>query len=202
MKQLICKECGLGRDVGRRLCKPCNNKRVYQYDRYTWSKVCVACNSNYEAHRKIQVICADCYKLQKALASRINNPYIATNIPGVHLHRRLAEETLGRKLQTNEVVHHINDIPTDNSLENLMVMSRTNHGKLHRFLDLQRVIWEKSQNENHGNCWNNLIAPITTTWLETTSVKVIKIWEIGQSAAEPLKQGCQEEGSETTLVTS
>jgi len=53
---------------------------------------------------------------------------------------------------------------------------------------------EKSSNENGVNCWNNLIVPITTTWLETTNVKVIKIWEIGQSAAKPLESG---EGSET-----
>ena len=38
---------------------------------------------------------------------------------------------------------------------------------------------------------------MTTTWLETTSVKVIKLWEISQSAAEPLKVKTQEEGSET-----
>lgn len=35
---------------------------------------------------------------------------------------------------------------------------------------------------------------MTTTWLETTGVNVKKLWEIGQSAAEPL---LNEEGSET-----
>lgn len=35
---------------------------------------------------------------------------------------------------------------------------------------------------------------MTTARLETTDAKVIKIWEIGQSAAEPLQN---EEGSET-----
>ena len=38
---------------------------------------------------------------------------------------------------------------------------------------------------------------MTTAWLETTNAKntkVIKLWEIGQSAAEPL---LNEEGSET-----
>lgn len=49
-------------------------------------------------------------------------------------------------------------------------------------------------NENRGNCWNTLIVPMTTAWLETTSAKVIKLWEIGQSASEPL---LNEEGSET-----
>lgn len=64
---------------------------------------------------------------------------------------------------------------------------------------LVRVIFEKSSNENQGNCWDNLRVPLTTTWLETTCVTVQKLSEIGQSAAEPLKQfNCDEEGSETS----
>lgn len=54
-------------------------------------------------------------------------------------------------------------------------------------------------NGNSENCWNSLIVPMTTTWLETTNVKVIKLWEIGQSAAEPLSN---EEGSETMHAAS
>jgi hypothetical protein len=57
-----------------------------------------------------------------------------------------------------------------------------------------RVIFEKSKIENIENCWNSLRVPMTTAWLETTSAKVVKLWEIGRSAAElPNK----EEGSET-----
>lgn len=54
-------------------------------------------------------------------------------------------------------------------------------------------------NGNSANCWNSLIVPMTTTWLETTNVKVIKLWEIGQSAAKPL---LNEEGSETMHAAS
>ena len=55
-----------------------------------------------------------------------------------------------------------------------------------------RVVLEKSNSENIENCWNNLIVPMTTTWLETTSAKVIKLSEIGQSAAETLNDNSQE----------
>ena len=55
-----------------------------------------------------------------------------------------------------------------------------------------RVVLEKSNNENIENCWNNLIVPMTTAWLETTSAKVIKLSEIGQSAAETLNDNSQE----------
>lgn len=61
-----------------------------------------------------------------------------------------------------------------------------------------RVIFEKSKNENQGNCWNSLIVPNTTAWLEMTGATVLKVSEIGQSAAELLNRiRRQEEGSET-----
>jgi len=41
-------------------------------------------------------------------------------------------------------------------------------------------------NENRGNCWNTLIVPMTTAWLETTNAKVIKTmgnWAISSRAS-------------------
>jgi hypothetical protein len=133
--------------------------------------------------------------------SRVTHQYITTNQPGRTEHRNLAETLLGRKLGTNEVVHHMDENPKNNRATNLVVMDRRLHGKLHLYLDRQRVIIEKSMNENIENCWNNLRVPMTTAWLETTSAKVIKLWEIGQSAAEPLKEQSYGEGSETMYDT-
>jgi hypothetical protein len=46
-------------------------------------------------------------------------------------HRFVVEEHLGRKLTTKEHVHHINGDRTDNRLENLEVISASNHGREH-----------------------------------------------------------------------
>ena len=47
-------------------------------------------------------------------------------------HRYIMEIYLGRKLTKDEVVHHINGLGTDNRIENLTVMSKVDHDRLHR----------------------------------------------------------------------
>lgn len=46
-------------------------------------------------------------------------------------HRYIMENILGRKLKRNEVVHHKNGDKSDNRLENLEVMTLSEHGKFH-----------------------------------------------------------------------
>lgn len=206
-KQLICKECGQPRKVGRKLCMKCNSKRIMSSNlkvrgtsRYMFSLICTCCKMTYSGCRKEQKFCTSCWARRGALAkeSISSNAYLGGKvIDGIyrHEHRAIAENVIKRRLQTNEIVHHIDDNPQNNTLSNLIVMDRRAHGRLHKYLDDQRVILEKSGNENLVNCWNNLIGPMTTAWLETTSAKVIKLSELGQSAAEPFSNG---EGSETS----
>lgn len=47
-------------------------------------------------------------------------------------HRSIMEKYIGRKLHTNEVIHHINGNKLDNRLENLQLLSKIEHDKFHR----------------------------------------------------------------------
>lgn len=62
--------------------------------------------------------------------NRYKNRYIRAR-GGKPLHRVLMEEKLGRKLTANEVVHHIDGNKHNNDINNLMVMDRIEHNKLH-----------------------------------------------------------------------
>lgn len=47
-------------------------------------------------------------------------------------HRVVVENHLGRTLQDDEVVHHINEDTKDNRIQNLEVMKREDHARLHQ----------------------------------------------------------------------
>ena len=58
-------------------------------------------------------------------------------------HRHVMEQHIGRLLFDEEHVHHRNHIRTDNRIENLQILSSSEHGKLHR--NLQEITDEQRQ---------------------------------------------------------
>ena len=50
---------------------------------------------------------------------------------GRHTHRVVMEEKLGRLLHAGEVVHHIDGNKRNNSPDNLMMMTQSEHARLH-----------------------------------------------------------------------
>ena len=47
-------------------------------------------------------------------------------------YRKIVENFIGRELKSDEVVHHVNGNPKDNRIQNLRIMSSSDHAKLHR----------------------------------------------------------------------
>lgn len=53
-------------------------------------------------------------------------------------YRRIVESLIGRKLHPDEVIHHINGIRTDNRIENLRILTRSEHSRLHMEIALKK----------------------------------------------------------------
>jgi len=135
----------------------CYPSRIRQFCskscRYTWMKLqpknhvdlkCQHCGKDYavEPHRKTKsrfcsFLCRQSGISIETATKRGNTLRYSGNgktyvkFHQRHLHRCLGELKIGRKLSTDEVVHHINGNPRDNRLENLTVMTNSEHTILH-----------------------------------------------------------------------
>ena len=49
-------------------------------------------------------------------------------------HRKVVEEIVGRKLKTDEIIHHINVNRSDNRIENLTILTKSEHSLVHHYL--------------------------------------------------------------------
>jgi hypothetical protein len=62
-----------------------------------------------------------------------NHPNAVYGKRYVSEHRLVVEKHLGRYLSVSEIVHHINGNRIDNKIDNLCVVSRKEHNRIHKF---------------------------------------------------------------------
>jgi len=203
-KEKLCVDCGSKVVVERKRCKECvlifNKERVKKYhkkDKPRYGIInCSICGEPLIKGRPNQNAHGKC---RKKTVENYNG--VSRSKTGNTMGKQTILD-LGFILLKSQVVHHADENPENNALKNLWIMPRGLHSTLHRFLQHQWSLFRKLNSSNFENCWNSLRDQLTTAWLETTSATVIKIIDIGQSAAEPLNEKyiyifSQEEGSET-----
>lgn len=118
---------------------------------------CAHCNKEFEAlsSRQRQFCSNECRQQHESINGRssskrtgawMENGYrviYAGDGEGIKEHIKVMEEHIGRKLRPDEVVHHINENRLDNRIENLQLMTRGEHSRLHR-------LQEKAEGRSFG----------------------------------------------------
>lgn len=148
---IICKTCGkefFVKSYDIRLKRKgilyCSKQCAAQGSKTGETKVCPVCGIHFYTTRR-KFCSPKCAQTNKSLTANhktfMENGYVceyqkgSTKTGTVKQHRKIMEELLGRKLSCDEVVHHKNGIKTDNRVENLVVMDRSAHSKLHRMME-------------------------------------------------------------------
>lgn len=97
-------------------------------------------------------------------SKRILNGYVVVHDPDnpaamrnkcwngyVYEHIKVAQEFMGRRLRRGEIVHHLDGDRSNNNPKNLLVLERSQHVKLHEWIDAGAPFGE-SLLENRVNC--------------------------------------------------
>lgn len=71
------------------------------------------------------------HKSWKGGISKLSSGYLVYNHDGKLLHRKVMEDYIGRKLTDNESVHHVDKNVTNNDISNLLLLTKSEHSKLH-----------------------------------------------------------------------
>ena len=146
--------------------KRIGRKFIYGRNRILYEKICLTCNSIYQTITEHQKYCCfNCYDNTREKSSNWKggvakhaDGYLLEIMPShpnaiggryVLQHRLVMERHLGRYLYKQEIVHHINEIKSDNRIENLrLYKSRKEHVKFHRSSQFKRTDGKREDYES------------------------------------------------------
>ena len=95
-------------------------------------------------------------------------------------HRFIVENLLQRKLSYNEVIHHLDGDSKNNNLDNLLLLSRSNHVSLHRYLNLEGAILENKFGVEYYEKWRSSLKVLSLAWLSSNNMEYTLATDIAE----------------------
>lgn len=135
--QSLCKVCDKGYQTTLN-CTDCGIS-FYLYHRNIKKRKSFLCKKCYNIHHSKKITELNKKRVKEFIFTEKGYAYERDkNKPhGYSLrHRQIVENFLNRKLNKEEVVHHIDGMKLNNSIENLWVTNSSGHRKAHRSLEL------------------------------------------------------------------
>lgn len=147
LKDDLCISCGKYIKCHGHFCAECRYKKDierHKKTKYPMWKFCDACGKQYEiaSNSRVGKICLICHKESYDM-TLFGRGYIT--ILGRKRHLQIAEKLLGRKLTTQEAVHHLNLVQSDDRFANLILMSKSNHRSLRARLQTKWIVEIKNR---------------------------------------------------------
>ena len=109
-------------------------KHYAEHGSHTQECICAICNRSFMGKRGSTKYCELCRDKVKD-ATIGHSKYVPRKIKGAKIEQhRLVAKSLGVITASDDVVHHIDGNRSNNTPNNLIVLSLQNHGKLHAYL--------------------------------------------------------------------
>lgn len=179
--KLTCTVCGGPRSVGRKQCRACYKKIAQERskERYSkgirtrYDKKCPICGKAYTVTRKTSRMCQPCFrKSQRRNKATTGYAFSGKN---TYRHRIVVEKVLGRSLTENENTHHLDGDKTNNRKDNLIILSRADHTRLHRHLEIELAIQQISTCNRQGIA--STLRALALSFLLEKDIPFIMVWK-------------------------
>jgi len=179
--KLVCTMCGGPRSVGRKQCHECYKKAARERSkkrnamgiRTRYQKTCPVCKEPYTVTRKSSRLCVSCFrKSQRKNKATTDYRFSGKND---YKHRIIAEKTLKRTLTEDENTHHLDGNKSNNKKENLIVLRRADHTRLHRHLEIELAIQQIPPENKEGLA--STLRALALSFLLEKEIPFIMVWK-------------------------